>query len=189
MFLLAVKITPGAKKVRVKLNRRWHISTTPHTTKIFCTLFKLIQPSNMVTLSCLAKKNWNLNPRKKSSVYYWKLIFHATNFSIFNNKLNFFFLSFKFWFFFERQLRVTILECCISLNSVKNFLAVLGVVDMCHLLLKMVSKRRLSCLLLHFSVKQSICFLMPDLLTNQKAGFWNLVWLKKKETPQISSFL
>ena len=50
MFLLAVKIMPGAKKVRVKLNRRWHISTTPNTTKKICTLFKLIQPSNMVTL-------------------------------------------------------------------------------------------------------------------------------------------
>ena len=33
-----------------------HPSATPNTTKIFCTLFKLIQPSNMVTLSCLAKK-------------------------------------------------------------------------------------------------------------------------------------
>ena len=34
--------------------------------------FKLIQQSNMVILSCLAKKNRNLNLRKKSSVYYWK---------------------------------------------------------------------------------------------------------------------
>ena len=54
------------------INRRWHISTTPNTTKKFCTPFKLIQQSNMVTLSGLAKKNQNLNPRKKSSVYYWK---------------------------------------------------------------------------------------------------------------------
>ena len=53
----------------VSFNRRWHISTTPNTTKKFCTLFKLTQWSNMVTLSCLAKKNQNLNPRnKKSSV-------------------------------------------------------------------------------------------------------------------------
>ena len=52
-------------KISTMFNRRWHISTTPSTTKIFCTLFKLIQPSNMVTLSCLAKKNQNLNPRKK----------------------------------------------------------------------------------------------------------------------------
>ena len=47
------------------------IHNSQHNQKI-CTLFKLIQPSNMVTLSCLAKKNQNLNPRKKSSVYYWK---------------------------------------------------------------------------------------------------------------------
>ena len=53
------------------LNRRWHISATPNTTKKICALFKLIQRSNMVTLSCLAKKNQNLNLRKKSSVYYW----------------------------------------------------------------------------------------------------------------------
>ena len=48
-----------------------YVSTTPNTTNIFCTLSKLIQPSNMVTLSSLAKK---------ISVYYWKLSFHATNF-------------------------------------------------------------------------------------------------------------
>ena len=37
-------------------NRRWHRSTTPNKTKKICTLFKLIQPSNMLTLSCLEKK-------------------------------------------------------------------------------------------------------------------------------------
>ena len=42
---------------------------------------------------------------------------------------------FNFWFFFTRQLRVTIIDYCISLNSVQLFLVVLGVVDMCHLLL------------------------------------------------------
>ena len=36
----------------------------------FFILFKLIQQSNMVILSCLKKKNQNLNMRKKSSVYY-----------------------------------------------------------------------------------------------------------------------
>ena len=33
----------------------------------------------MVILSCLAKKNQNLNLRKKSSVYYWKLHFQGRN--------------------------------------------------------------------------------------------------------------
>ena len=33
----------------------------------------------MVILSCLAKKNQNLNARKKSSVYYWKLHFQGRN--------------------------------------------------------------------------------------------------------------
>ena len=46
-------------------NRRWHISTTPNTAKKLCALFKLIQHSNMVTLSCLSKKNQNLKLRKK----------------------------------------------------------------------------------------------------------------------------
>ena len=36
----------------------------------FLIIFKLIQQSNMVILSCLAKKNENLNSKKKSSVYY-----------------------------------------------------------------------------------------------------------------------
>ena len=53
-------------------DRSWRISTTPNTTKIFLFAFKLIQQSNMVILSCLAKKNQNLNSRKKSSVFYWK---------------------------------------------------------------------------------------------------------------------
>ena len=57
--------------------------------------------------------------------------------SIFSTKLNFFFLAFKFQFFFVRQLKVTILDYCISLNSVQKNLVVLGVVDMCHLLLIM----------------------------------------------------
>ena len=47
-----------------------------------------------------------------------------------------FFLKFKFWFFFARQLRVTIEDYCISLNPNNFFLVVLGVVDMCHDLLK-----------------------------------------------------
>ena len=53
-----------------RFNRSWRISTTPNTTKNFLIIFKLIQQSIMVILSCLAKKNQNLNLRKKSSVYY-----------------------------------------------------------------------------------------------------------------------
>ena len=49
-------------------NKRWHISTTRHTIKCFCMLFKLIQQFNMVTLSCLLKKNRNLNSRKNFQI-------------------------------------------------------------------------------------------------------------------------
>ena len=66
-------------KIMKLFNRCWRISTAPNTTKFFLILFKLIQQSNMVILSCLAKKNQNLNARKKSSVYYWKLRFQARN--------------------------------------------------------------------------------------------------------------
>ena len=55
-----------------------HIHNSQHN-PIFLIIFKLIQQSNMVILSCLAKKNQNLNARKKSSVYYWKLRFQGWN--------------------------------------------------------------------------------------------------------------
>ena len=42
----------------------------PTQPNFFLIIFKLIQQSIMVILSCLAKKNQNLNSRKKSSVYY-----------------------------------------------------------------------------------------------------------------------
>ena len=60
-----IKNEPDCRKV---LNRSWRISTTPNTTKFFLIIFKLIQQAIMVILSCLAKKNQNLNLRKKSSV-------------------------------------------------------------------------------------------------------------------------
>ena len=44
-------------------NRCWRISTTPNTTKFFLIIVKLIQQSNMVILSWLAKKNQSLNSR------------------------------------------------------------------------------------------------------------------------------
>ena len=59
--------------------RSWRISTTLNTTKKFLIIFKLIQQAIMVILSCLAKKNQNLNSWKKSSVYYWKLRFQGRN--------------------------------------------------------------------------------------------------------------
>ena len=62
----------------LKNNRRWHISTTLNTTNFF-TIFKLTLQSNMITLSCLTKKNQNLDSRWKSSVYYWRRRFVAWN--------------------------------------------------------------------------------------------------------------
>ena len=56
--------------------------------------------------------------------------------SLFSNKLNLFYLEFKFWFFFARQLRMTIIDCCISLKMIKKNLVVLGGVDMRQLLSK-----------------------------------------------------
>ena len=40
-----------------KFNRSWCLSTIPNTTKLFLIIFKLIEQSNMVILSCLLKKN------------------------------------------------------------------------------------------------------------------------------------
>ena len=74
-------------------NRSWHIFTTPNTTKIFLIIFKLIQQSNMVILSCLEKINQNLNARKKKFSLFLKREFRG-HFSLenatFSNKLNFF---------------------------------------------------------------------------------------------------
>ena len=102
-------------------NRRWHISTTPNSTTKFCTLFKLIQPSNMVTLSCLAKK---IKIReKKSSVYYWKWRFPKvcslkTQLSLIN------------WTFFPRvQILIFLREATFDdCNSVQKILVALGVI-------------------------------------------------------------
>ena len=102
------------------------ISTTPKP-NFFLIIFKLIQQSNMVISSCLAKKNRHLNSSKKKSVYY-RQKYPQT--SLFSNKVNFFFLMFKFQFFFATQLRMTIFDCCISLKMIKKILVVLGVVDL-----------------------------------------------------------
>ena len=60
--------------------------------------------------------------------------------STFSTKLNFFSSDSNFDFSSRGNSKWPyVLDCCISLNSVQNFLVVLGVVDMCHLLL-MVGK-------------------------------------------------
>ena len=110
------------------------------------------QQSNMVILSYLAKKNQNLNSRKKVQ-YSTKIgglwLENSINLH-FQYYTELFFLEFKFWFFFARQLRVTIEDYCISLNLNNFFLVVLGVVDMYQTLLKIIgcfwdhwSRRRL----------------------------------------------
>ena len=121
----------------VLFNRCWHISTTPNTPKFFFIRSKLIQGSNMVILSCLAKKNQNLNARKKSSVYYWKGRFVGisglkTHLSLIN------------WTFFPR-IQILIFHCeatqydhirsLYEFGTDKKKLGVLGVVDMRQLLL------------------------------------------------------
>ena len=80
----------------------------------------------MVILSCFAKKNQNLNARKKSSVYSWKGRFVGvsalkTQLSVIN------------WTFFPRiqiQIRMTILDCCISLKGIKKILVELNKIVM-----------------------------------------------------------
>ena len=125
------------KDLWILLNRSWRISTTPNTTKNILIIFKLIQQSNMVILSCLAKKNQNLNLRKKSSVYYWKGRFVGvsglkTQLSVIN------------WTFFPRiQILIFLREATqndhirllYKFEKDKKNLVVLGVVDMRQLLL------------------------------------------------------
>ena len=62
------------------------------------------------------EKKFTLLLKREVCGYFW--LETAT----FSNKLNFFFLAFKFWFFFARQLRMTILDCCISLKRIKKIL-------------------------------------------------------------------
>ena len=64
--------------------------------------FKLIQQSNMVILSCLAKKNQNLNARKKKFSLLLKVSLSSQKrpqTSLFSNKLNFFSSNSNFDFF------------------------------------------------------------------------------------------
>ena len=85
--------------------------------------------ASLVTLSCLTKKNQNLNTRKKSSVYYWKLSFQATNFR-----------KSPFSIFLPEAIQSDHIRLLYQFNSAQNFLVVLGVVDMCHLLLNGVKQ-------------------------------------------------
>ena len=72
----------------------------------------------MVILSCIEKKNQNLNLRKKVQFITESGVFKPQN-STFSNKLNFY-SRLQILIFLWRQHRVTILNCCISLNSVQN---------------------------------------------------------------------
>ena len=100
--------------------------------------FKLIQRSNMVILSCLAKKNQNLNLRKKSSVYYWKLHFQGRNahkppFSVINWT---FFPQIQILIFLREATQNDHIRLLYKFETEHFFLVVLGVVDMRQLLLK-----------------------------------------------------
>ena len=118
-------------------SRSWHISTTPNTSKIFLIIFKLLQQSNMVILSCLAKKNWNLNSRKKSSLYYWKGRFVGisgwkTQLSVINWT---FFPGIQILIFLRKTTQNDHNRLLYKFEMIKKNLVVLGVVDMCQLLL------------------------------------------------------
>jgi hypothetical protein len=119
--------------VNVRFNRSWRISKIPNTTKFFLIIFKLIQQSIRVILSCLAKKNRTLNSREKSSVYYWKGSFVdlsglKTQLSVIN------------WTFFSR-ISISIILWNDHIRLLYKFendqkkLVVLGVFDMRQLLL------------------------------------------------------
>ena len=74
-FIICLKIESRFKSnehfnMYLSINRRWHLSTTPNTTKKCCTLFKLIQPSDMVALR--AEKPREEKSKFESSVYCWK---------------------------------------------------------------------------------------------------------------------
>ena len=70
---------------------------------------------------------------EKSSVCYWKGRFAGVpalkmQLSVINWT---FFLKFKFWFFFARQLRMTIIDCCIkTLKSIVLLLVYLGCISL-----------------------------------------------------------
>ena len=93
----------------------------------------------MVILICFTKKKSKFNLEERKVQYSTKngglWLENSTNLH-FQYYTELFFLEFKFWFFFAGQLRVTIEDYCISLNPNNFFLVVLGVVDMCHDLLK-----------------------------------------------------
>ena len=103
-------------------NRSWRITETPNTTNFFLIVFKFIQQSNMVILSCLFKKKQKLNLRKKKVSLLLKrevcrcFCLENANFS---NKLDFFSSNSNIDFI-ARQLRMTISDFCISLEMIKK---------------------------------------------------------------------
>ena len=69
--ILVIKMV--SLRIKLCLNRSWRISS--HNSQHNQNFLIIFKQSIMVILSCLAKKNQNLNSRKKSSVYYWNWVF------------------------------------------------------------------------------------------------------------------
>ena len=91
----------------------------------------------MVILSCLAKKNWNLNLRKKSSLYYWKGRFVGisgwkTQLSVINWTS---FPQVQILLFLREATQNDHNRLLYKFENDQKKLVVLGVVDMCQLLL------------------------------------------------------
>ena len=113
-----------------------------HTKPRKCTLFKLIQQSNKYghwSHRVASPRKIKIRSRGKKVQFITESggLWQKTQLSVINWT---FLLEFKFWFFFTRQLRMSILGCCISLKIIKKNLVVLGVVDMRQLLLKVSCK-------------------------------------------------
>ena len=106
--------------------------------QIFLIIFKLIQQSNMVSLSCLI---WNLNLRKKSSLYYWKGRFVGisgwkTQLSVINWT---FFPQVQILIFLRKATQNDHIRLLYKFENIKKNLVVLGVVDKRQLLLKWIT--------------------------------------------------
>ena len=97
----------------------------------------------MVTQIFLAKKNRNLNWRKKKFSLVLKIykvcVLKTQQISIFSTTLNIF-PQIQILIFLRQAIQGDNIRQLISLNNVQKFLVVLGVVDMCHLLLIVINK-------------------------------------------------
>ena len=113
-----------------------HIHNSQHN-QIFFIPFKLIQQSNMVIVSCLAKKNQNLNARKKKFSLLLKVAFSRQKYlqtSLFSNKLNLF-PRIQILIFLREATQNDHIRLLYKFERDKKNLLVLGVMDMRQLLL------------------------------------------------------